>query len=96
MLYDGLLNIPYVPKEPRLKTEDAKFIHWMFFHLKMENRKELLAILKEWKKLYEDKNIKNGIDIWMVELGLDNNMIVLTEILKMALIIIIPKKRITL
>lgn len=69
----------YVPKEPRLKMEDTKFIHWMYFHFKLENRNELLAILKEWKKLYEDKNIKNGYSIWMVELGLDNNMMVLTE-----------------
>jgi hypothetical protein len=72
----------YVPKEPRLKTEDTKFIHWMYFHFKLENRKELLAILKEWKKLYEDKNIKNGYSIWIVELGLDNNMMVLTESFK--------------
>lgn len=72
----------YVPKEPRLKIEDTKFIHWMYFRFKLENRKELLAILKEWKKLYEDKNIKNGYSIWMVELGLDNNMMVLTESFK--------------
>lgn len=72
----------YVPKEPRLKMEDAKFIHWMYFHFKLENRQELLAILKEWKKLYEDKNIKNGYNVWIVELGLDNNMMVLTESFK--------------
>ena len=69
----------YVPKEPRLKPEDAKFIHWMFFHYKLENRKEIMDIMKEWKKLYEDKGIKNGYSIWLIELGLDNNMIALTE-----------------
>jgi len=69
----------YVPKEPRLKPEDAKFIHWMFFHYKLENRKEIMDIMKEWKKLYEDKGIKNGYSIWLIELGLDNNMVVLTE-----------------
>lgn len=72
----------YVPKEPRLKMEDAKFIHWMYFHFKFEKRQELLAVLKEWKKLYEDKNIKNGYSLWLVELGLDNNMMVLTEYAK--------------
>ncbi|MCW8818252.1 MAG: hypothetical protein OQK52_10300, partial [Ignavibacteriaceae bacterium] len=30
-------------------------------------------------KLYEEKNIKNGYTIWLIELGLDNNMIALTE-----------------
>ena len=51
----------------------------MFFHYKLENRKEIMDIMKEWKKLYEDKNIKNGYSIWLIELGLDNNMIALTE-----------------
>ncbi|MCW8805500.1 MAG: hypothetical protein OQK56_03485 [Ignavibacteriaceae bacterium] len=69
----------YAPKEPRLKPEDAKFIHWMFFHYKLENRNEVMDILMEWKKLYEEKNIKNGYTIWLIELGLDNNMIALTE-----------------
>lgn len=69
----------YWPKEPRLKPEDAKFIHWMFFHYKLENRKEIMDIMTEWKNLYQDKNIKNGYTIWLMELGRDNNMIVLTE-----------------
>jgi hypothetical protein len=72
----------YWPKEPRLKPEDAKFIHWMFFHYKLENRKEVMEIMMEWKKLYEDKNIKNGYTIWLIELGEDNNMIALTESFK--------------
>ena len=69
----------YQPNEPRLKPEDVKFIHWMFFHYKSENRKELMEIMMEWKKLSEEKNIKNGYTIWLVELGLDNNMVALTE-----------------
>jgi hypothetical protein len=69
----------YVPKEPRLKPEDAKFIHWMFFHYKLENRKEIIDIMKDWKKLYQDKNISTGYSIWIIELGLDNNMMALTE-----------------
>ena len=69
----------YWPEEPRLKPEERKFIHWMFFHYKLENRKEVMDIMTEWKKLYEEKNIKNGYTIWLIELGLDNNMVVLTE-----------------
>ena len=72
----------YVPKEPRLKPEEAKFIHWMFFKYKLENRKEVMDIMTEWKMLYGDKNIKNGYTIWLIELGLDNNMIALTEAYK--------------
>ncbi len=72
----------YMPKEPRLKPEDAKFIHWMFFHYTLENRKEIMDILAEWKKLYQDKNIKNGYAVWLIELGLDNNMMAITESFK--------------
>ena len=42
----------------------------------------MLEVLKEWKKLYEDKKINSGYSIWLVELGLDNNMMVLTEYAK--------------
>lgn len=72
----------YIPKEPKVKEQDAKFIHWLFFHFKLEKKKELLEVLKEWKKLYEDKKINAGYSIWFVELGLDNNMMVLTEFAK--------------
>ena len=69
----------YMPENPRIKPEEINFIHWMFFTYKMENRKEVMDILTEWKKLYEDKNINTGYSIWIIELGLDNNMIALTE-----------------
>ncbi|MGB5895339.1 MAG: hypothetical protein WBG58_14275 [Ignavibacteriaceae bacterium] len=69
----------YKTNEPRLKPEEAKFIHWMFFHYKLENRKEVMDIMAEWKKLYQEKNIKNGYTIWLIEVGEDNNMIALTE-----------------
>ncbi len=72
----------YIPKESRIKMDEAKFIHWLFFHFKLEKRTELLEVLKEWKKLYEDKKINSGYSIWLVELGLDNNMMVLTEYAK--------------
>ena len=47
----------YVPKEPRIKPEEAGFIHWIFFTYKLEKRKEVLDIIAEWKALYEKNNI---------------------------------------
>jgi hypothetical protein len=38
-----------------------------------------MDIMAEWKKLYQEKNIKNGYTIWLIEVGEDNNMIALTE-----------------
>jgi hypothetical protein len=72
----------YVPKQPRITMEESKFAHWLFFHFKLENRKQVMEILKEWKKLYEDKKINSGYNIWLVDLGLDNNEIILTEYAK--------------
>ena len=72
-------DLSYVPKEPRLKQGEAKFIHWIFFNYKLEKRKEVMEVLKEWKKLYEDKNIPHGYNLWLIDMGMDNNMMVLEE-----------------
>ena len=69
----------YVPKEPRTKQGEVGFIHWIFFKYKLEKRQEVLDVLAEWKALYEKNNIPDGWDIWLVEVGLDNNMMALTE-----------------
>jgi len=39
----------------------------------------VLDVLAEWKALYEKNNIPDGWDVWLVEVGLDNNMMALTE-----------------
>ena len=72
----------YVPKESRTKLDEAGFIHWMFFHYKLEKRQEVMDIMADWKALYEKNNIPDGWSIWFVELGLDNNMIALSEVAK--------------
>lgn len=69
----------YVPKEPRIKQEEAGFIHWVFFTYKLENRQEVLDILGEWKALYEKHNIPDGWNTWTIELGEQNNMMAFTE-----------------
>ena len=72
----------YVPKQPRIKSDEAGFIHWIFFTYKLENRKEVMDVLAEWKALYEKNNVPDGWSIWLIDLGLDNNMIALTEYAK--------------
>ncbi len=69
----------YVPKEPRIKPEEAGFLHWIFFTYKIENTKEVLDILAEWKALYEKNNIPDGWSTWTIELGEQNNMLAITE-----------------
>lgn len=69
----------YIPKEPRVKSEEAGFLHWVFFTYKLENRKEVLDILAEWKALYEENNIPDGWSTWTIEVGEQNNMMAITE-----------------
>jgi hypothetical protein len=72
----------YVPKEPRVKPQDAEFIHWVFFTFKLEKRDEVLDIIAEWKELYEKNNIPDGWSTWSIELGESNNMMAFTEVAK--------------
>lgn len=69
----------YVPKVPRVKQNEASFLHWIFFTYKLEHRKEVLDILAEWKVLYEKNNIPDGWSTWMIEVGERNDMMAITE-----------------
>jgi hypothetical protein len=69
----------YVPKEPRIKPEEAGFIHWIFFKFKIEKKKEVLDVIAEWKALYEKNNMSDGWSVWSIELGEQNNMMALSE-----------------
>jgi hypothetical protein len=72
----------YVPKNPRIEFKDAGFLHWIFFTYKLEKRKEVMEVLADWKALYEKNNIADGWSIWLIEIGMQNNMIALTEVAK--------------
>jgi hypothetical protein len=74
----------YQPKEPRLKPEEEGFIHWIFFTFTTGKRQEVLDVLAEWKALYEKNNIPDGWSAWFPEVGLQNNMIAITESAKNA------------
>lgn len=69
----------YIPKEPRIKQNEAEFLHWVFFTYKLEYRKEVLDILAEWKALYEKNNIPDGWSTWIIEVGERNDMMAITE-----------------
>ncbi|MFH1194785.1 MAG: hypothetical protein V1720_03675 [bacterium] len=69
----------YVPKESRLKDNEANFLHWLFFTYKLDKQKEVFDILREWKALYEKHNINHEYNIWTMEIGQDANLIALTE-----------------
>jgi hypothetical protein len=69
----------YIPKEPRIKSNEVDFLHWIFFTFKLENKKEVLDVLAEWKELYEKNNIPDGWSTWTIEVGEQNNMVAISE-----------------
>lgn len=75
-------ELSYVPKKPRIELKDAGFVHWGFFHYKMDKRKEVMDILKEWKELYEKNNIPDAYGVYTMDLGRDNNEIVVFDYAK--------------
>ncbi len=75
-------DFSYIPKMPKLKEGEGKFMHWIFFNYKLEKQKEMKAILKEWKELYEKNNIPFAYDVWTIDMGESANTIVINELYK--------------
>ena len=69
----------YTPKNPRLKEDEAKFIHWDFFSVLPEKRKEFFDVAKQFKELYEKNDIGMGYGVWFPEFGFDNDLVVVTQ-----------------
>jgi len=72
-------ELSYVPKKERTELKDAGFVHWTFIHYKMDKRKEIMDVLKEWKALYEKNNSPDAYDIYTMDMGQDNNEIVVYD-----------------
>ena len=61
----------YTPEEPGLEPEEAKFIYWGFEYVKAGKEKEYEKVIKEWVELYKSKNILDGWNQYVGEIGAD-------------------------
>jgi hypothetical protein len=77
-------GLSYLPKTPRITLDKAGFVHWSFIHYKLEKRKEVMKILKEWKSVYEKNNFPDAYDIYLMGIGGDNNEIIVFDYAKNA------------
>jgi len=86
MTRDGIITrsgkYSYTPKNPRLKEGEAKFIHWDYFTVLPEKRKEFFDIAKQYKELYEKNDIGMGFGVWLMNFGFNNDMVVVTQAAK--------------
>ncbi len=80
---DGIIThsgkYSYVPKNPKLKPNEVKFLHWDYFYVLPKKRKEFFEIAKQYKELSEKDDIEMGYDVWLPEFGFDNDMVVVTQ-----------------
>jgi hypothetical protein len=75
-------DLSYAPKDPRIKLKDAGFLHWSFIHYKLDKRKEVMDVLKRWKALYEKYNFPDAYNIFLADMGRDNNELVVFDYAK--------------
>ncbi len=69
----------YVPQNPKLKPSEIKFLHWDYFYVLPEKRKEFFEIAKQYKELSKKDDIEMGYDVWLPEFGFDNDLVVVTQ-----------------
>jgi len=68
----------YMPKNPRLKTEEATFLHWDFFEIIPGKEREAWGLAADYKKLNTEKNIVTPYNLFSVEFGQNSSTIIMT------------------
>lgn len=58
------------------------FIHWDYYIFKQGKRKEIMELGAKFKKLNEDKKIPTPYEVWLADMGENDNMIVVTTVAK--------------
>lgn len=65
-------DLSYVPENPRLKPDEGVYIRWGMCYVKPDKVAEFEKIMKKWVALFKEKNIADGFNTFMGEMGTDN------------------------
>jgi len=65
-------DLSYVPENPRLKPGEGGYIRWGMCYVKADKVSEFEEIMKKWVALCKEKNIGDGFNTFMGEMGTDN------------------------
>ncbi len=68
-VYRTLPELSYMPKKPRLKPEETKFVYWGFAYLEVGQEQAFENVFKQWVELYKSLNIPLEFDTGVVEMG---------------------------
>jgi len=64
-----LPELSYVPKKPRLKAEEQKFISWGYAYVEFGKEKEFADVCKQFVELSKSKDTSIGWNMFVVESG---------------------------
>jgi hypothetical protein len=65
-----------------LDMSKNNFIHWDYYTVKSGKMKEMLDLGAKYKKLCEDKKVPTPYDVWLADMGENDNLIVVTTLAK--------------
>lgn len=65
-------DLSYVPENPRLQPDEGVYIRWGMCYVKADMTKEFEEIMKKWVVLFKEKNIGDGFNTFIGEMGTDN------------------------
>jgi len=65
-------DLSYVPEKPRLQPDEAVYIRWGMCYVKADKTVEFEEIMKKWVALFKEKNVGDGFNTFMGEMGTDN------------------------
>jgi hypothetical protein len=64
-------ELSYVPKKPRVKPEEVKFLYWGMAYVEFSKIKEFEDIWKQWVDLFKSKACSMGFTMYSLEMGTD-------------------------
>lgn len=64
-------DLSYVPATPRLKPEERRFSHWMFYYLDTAHLNETEQVAKDYAALFKSKNVGDPFTVYEALSGND-------------------------
>ncbi|HEX9163438.1 MAG TPA: hypothetical protein VF980_17155 [Thermoanaerobaculia bacterium] len=64
-------DLSYVPATPRLKPEERRFVHWIFYYVDAAHMQEAEQVAKDYAALFRAKNIADPFTTYQVVSGND-------------------------
>ncbi len=65
-----------------LDMTKGNFLHWDYYTVKSGKMKDVMEIAAKFKKLSEEKKITTPYDVWLADIGENDNLIVVTTLAK--------------